>query len=135
MKDKSTAGVLAILLGGIGVHKFYLGSMGLGVLYVAFCWTGIPAIAGLIEGIMYLTMDQQSFDMRYNQLAFPMQMYTPMLQAPPPPPQNIVVNVAQTGAQAGGDVATQLKALHELKLAGALTEDEFAAQKKKLLGG
>lgn len=54
VKSKVAAGILAILLGGIGVHKFYLGKVGMGILYLCFCWTGIPAVLGLIEGIMYL---------------------------------------------------------------------------------
>ncbi|HEY3434303.1 MAG TPA: SHOCT domain-containing protein [Solirubrobacterales bacterium] len=47
-------------------------------------------------------------------------------QAPPPPPQ----------AAAGGEssVIDQLKELGELKAQGILTEEEFAAQKAKLLG-
>ena len=50
VKSKTTAGVLAILLGGIGVHKFYLGKIGMGILYLLFCWTGIPAVIGLFFG-------------------------------------------------------------------------------------
>ena len=44
--------VLAILLGDIGVHKFYAGKIGLGIVYLIFCWTAIPAVIGLIEGII-----------------------------------------------------------------------------------
>ena len=54
IKSKVAAGILAILLGGIGVHKFYLGKVRMGILYLCFCWTGIPAVLGLIEGIMHL---------------------------------------------------------------------------------
>ena len=32
MKSKVTAGVLAIVLGGLGIHKFYLGKIGMGIL-------------------------------------------------------------------------------------------------------
>jgi TM2 domain-containing membrane protein YozV len=64
-KDRTTAGILAILLGGIGVHKFYLNETGMGVLYLCFCWTFIPAIAGLIEGILYLTKSDAEFQRRY----------------------------------------------------------------------
>ena len=60
-KDKTTAGLLAILLGGIGAHKFYLGKTGQGILYLIFCWTYIPGIIGLIEGIKYLTKNERDF--------------------------------------------------------------------------
>lgn len=48
-KTPSTAVLLALFLGGLGVHKFYMGQTGLGILYLIFCWTYIPAIVGLIE--------------------------------------------------------------------------------------
>ena len=60
-KSRIAAGILGILLGGIGVHKFYLNKVGLGILYVLFCWTAIPAIIGLVEGIIYLTQDDVTF--------------------------------------------------------------------------
>ena len=44
--------LLAVLLGGIGAHKFYCGKIGIGILYLVFCWTGIPEISGLTEGIL-----------------------------------------------------------------------------------
>jgi TM2 domain-containing membrane protein YozV len=65
-KSKVAAGVLALLLGGLGAHKFYLGSVGLGFLYLIFFWTGLPAIVGLIEGIIYLTMSDQEFEYKYG---------------------------------------------------------------------
>ena len=34
MKDKTTAAILAFFLGGFGVHKFYLGESGLGIIYL-----------------------------------------------------------------------------------------------------
>nr|WP_269845493.1 TM2 domain-containing protein [Halopenitus persicus] len=64
-KDRSTAGILAILLGGIGAHKFYLGETGMGLLYLCFSWTFIPAIIGLIEGILYLTKSDEEFQRQY----------------------------------------------------------------------
>ncbi len=64
-KSKIVAGILAILLGGLGVHKFYLGRVGLGVLYLLFFWTYIPAIVGVIEGIIYLTSSDENFYNRY----------------------------------------------------------------------
>jgi TM2 domain-containing membrane protein YozV len=58
---------LALLLGGIGIHKFYLGRTGKGFLYLIFCWTYIPAIIGLIEGTVYLTssLSDKEFTAKY----------------------------------------------------------------------
>jgi TM2 domain-containing membrane protein YozV len=65
-KTKMLAGILGLLLGGLGVHKFYLGSYGWGILYILSCWTFIPAIVGGVEGIIFLCMAQEHFDLRYN---------------------------------------------------------------------
>lgn len=48
-KNPTTAVLLALFLGGLGAHKFYLGKIGLGVLYFLFSWTTIPAIVAFIE--------------------------------------------------------------------------------------
>ncbi|MHB1606306.1 MAG: TM2 domain-containing protein [Leptospirales bacterium] len=56
MKNRAAAGIFAILLGGFGDHKFDLDQVGMGALCPLFCWTFIPAIVGLIEGILYLTL-------------------------------------------------------------------------------
>jgi TM2 domain-containing membrane protein YozV len=60
-KSRVTAGLLGILLGGLGIHKFYLNKVGLGVLFILFSWTLIPSLIGLIEGIIYLTQDDYTF--------------------------------------------------------------------------
>lgn len=65
-KNKVVAGVLALFLGGIGVHKFYLGKGFQGLLYLVFCWTFIPAIFGLVEGLNYLLMSEKTFFARYG---------------------------------------------------------------------
>ena len=48
-KSATVALVLTIFLGGLGIHKFYLGKTVLGILYLVFCWTGIPSIIALVE--------------------------------------------------------------------------------------
>ena len=65
-KDRVMAAVLAFFLGGIGAHRFYLGQVAAGILYLVFCWTMIPALIALIEGITYLSMSDESFDRQYN---------------------------------------------------------------------
>lgn len=64
VKSKVAAGVLAIFLGGLGIHKFYLGKIGMGILYLVFCWTYIPAIVGFIEGIVYLCSNDENFQLK-----------------------------------------------------------------------
>lgn len=58
--------LFALILGGVGIHKFYLGRVGQGILYLLFCWTFIPAVIGFIEGIIYLTMSDALFEERYG---------------------------------------------------------------------
>lgn len=46
--------LLALFLGGIGIHKFYAGKTVAGILYILFCWTFIPAIIAFFEFIIGL---------------------------------------------------------------------------------
>ncbi len=61
------AGILAILLGAFGVHKFYLGYTKEGVIHLAItlvtCGIAaiVPSVIGLVEGIMYLTKSDEEF--------------------------------------------------------------------------
>ena len=48
-RDEVVGVLLALFLGCFGIHHFYLGRVGLGILYCCFSWTGIPAILGFIE--------------------------------------------------------------------------------------
>lgn len=66
MKKREIAALFAFLLGGLGVHKFYLNQIVLGIVYLIFCWTFIPALIGLIEGIILLTMSDAEFYNKYN---------------------------------------------------------------------
>lgn len=65
LKSRWTAAILAFFLGGFGVHKFYVGRSGLGLLYFLFCWTLIPAFVGLLEALSYLSFrDDEDFTRR-----------------------------------------------------------------------
>lgn len=65
MKSNVAAGLLGILVGGLGIHKFYNGQILAGIFYILFCWTGIPAIIGFIEGIIYLC-DADGYNRKFN---------------------------------------------------------------------
>jgi TM2 domain-containing membrane protein YozV len=60
---KLPAGILGILLGGFGVHRFYLGDVSGGLLriLITFLTCGMGSIIGFIEGIIYLTKSDQEF--------------------------------------------------------------------------
>lgn len=77
-KNKTAAGLLAIFLGGLGIHKFYLGFTGSGLVYLLVNTVGllltwvllfIPnivlGIIALIEGIIYLTKTDEDFEQTY----------------------------------------------------------------------
>jgi len=64
---KLTAGVLAILFGSLGIHKFILGYKGTGLimLLVTLLTCGLGAsvmgVIALVEGIIYLTKSDEEF--------------------------------------------------------------------------
>jgi TM2 domain-containing membrane protein YozV len=77
-KNKVAAGLLAIFLGSLGIHKFYLGFTGPGLVYllintIGFAITGvllcipnmILGMMALIEGIIYLTRSDEEFEQLY----------------------------------------------------------------------
>ncbi len=65
-KSRIAAALLAFFLGGFGIHKFYLGQTGWGVVYLLFCWTLIPAIAAFVEVIILITMSDARFAEKYG---------------------------------------------------------------------
>lgn len=52
--------LLALFLGGIGAHDFYVGKTGKGLIKLAFCWTGIPAFVAIFN-IIGALMNKQNF--------------------------------------------------------------------------
>jgi TM2 domain-containing membrane protein YozV len=74
-KSKVAAGLLAILLGGLGIHKFYLGYTGAGVIMLllfifGFILLALPTVVisviALVEGIIYLTKTDEEFYQTYE---------------------------------------------------------------------
>ena len=162
MKDKNIAAIMAFFFGWMGAHKFYLGQIGSGVVYLAFSWTAIPLFVSFIEFIILALMDKDEFHRRYNgnhtlgpghvvvNMLPPAQNYYPPPQPPPGYPQQ---GYPQQGypqpavypypAPGTGpvpqvppqqvDIVARLEKLNELRIAGLLTDEEFAQQKARIL--
>jgi len=72
-KDKTVAGILGILLGAFGAHKFYLGYTAQAIIMLVISLAGaciavgplIVGLIGLIEGIIYLTKTDEVFQDTY----------------------------------------------------------------------
>jgi TM2 domain-containing membrane protein YozV len=66
-EKKVVAGILAILLGGLAIHKFYLGYTKEGIIQIVItiCTCGMGSIIALIEGIIYLTKSDEDFVATY----------------------------------------------------------------------
>jgi len=77
-KNKVTAGILALLLGGLGIHKFYLGFTGAGLVFLLLNTVGllvtwmllflpnlVLGIIAFVEGIIYLTKSDEEFEQLY----------------------------------------------------------------------
>jgi TM2 domain-containing membrane protein YozV len=70
---KIAAGILGIVIGGLGIHKFILGYQKEGLIMllisVLSCFTlaGVMHVIGIVEGIMYLTKTDEDFVRTYIQ--------------------------------------------------------------------
>jgi TM2 domain-containing membrane protein YozV len=105
MKSRSTAAILALFLGGFGVHKFYLGQAIFGILYLIFCWTFIPAIIAGIEFFILLLMSDHDFDRRFN----------------------------GTGGESSKDKMQALAELKNLLDTGIITSTEYELKRSKMI--
>lgn len=201
MKDKNIAAILAFFFGWMGAHKFYLGQIGSGVVYLAFSWTAIPLFVSFIEFIILALMDKDEFQRRFNgshtlaaspvivNMLPPAPNFYPPAQQPAPgyppgmypqggypqagypqpyPPGVYPPGVYPQGMYPQGsypqgsypqpyppgvypqpapgtgpfaavpqqpqlDVVGRLEKLNELRIAGLLTDEEFAQQKARIL--
>lgn len=68
-KNKIVTALLALFLGGFGIHRFYLGHIALGFLYLVFCWTLIPGLIAFIEFFYFLLISDEDFSIKYGQLS------------------------------------------------------------------
>jgi TM2 domain-containing membrane protein YozV len=68
MKNRGIAIVLALFLGGFGIHKFYLGQVKTGMTYLLFCWTGIPLILSIFDFFVLLFTGNKKFHKKYDEV-------------------------------------------------------------------
>lgn len=116
MKEKNTAWILALLLWWLGAHKFYLWASWLWILYLLFCWTFIPSIVALIEGISYFSMSEDAFNKKYNK------------------GHKTEHKVANTTTKHNdSNKYDDLAKIKKLKDDKAITDEEFEKEKKKIM--
>jgi TM2 domain-containing membrane protein YozV len=66
MKIRNIAILLAIFLGGLGVHRFYLKQWKYGLAYLLFCWTLVPFILGIIDAFIWAFGSTENWDLKFN---------------------------------------------------------------------
>lgn len=108
MRTKTGAILWCFFLGGFGAHKFYLGQTGWGIVYLLFCWTGIPSFAAFIELIMLIVMSDTDFNRKFNG----------------------VTNQATASVRDSTAALGDLKRLYD---DGIITAEEYEEKRKKLL--
>lgn len=89
-RDEVVGVFLAIFLGSFGLHHFYLRRNGLGILYLLFSWTGIPAILGFIEAFLMPGRVRSYNAMQANYIAGQIRATSP-ISAPPTASRTTIV--------------------------------------------
>ena len=65
-RHRRVAAVLAFTLGWVGAHKAYLMRPEQALLSLLFCWTLVPALLSIAEGVTYLMMSDEEFARDYD---------------------------------------------------------------------
>jgi len=110
MKNKIVAALICMTLGFIGIHKFYLGQNILGILYLLFCWTGIPALIAFVEFFILLLMPDDDFNLKFNKMT-----------------------IKSGGNISATDATNALANLKKLYDSGVITAEEYEEKRQKLL--
>lgn len=66
MKTRKKTAFIALFLGWLGIHHFYLWNNILGFIYLLFCWTYIPLIISIIESIRFFSITDEEFHNKYK---------------------------------------------------------------------
>jgi TM2 domain-containing membrane protein YozV len=95
-RDEVVGILLALFLGGFGIHHFYLRRTGLGILYACFCWTPFPWVLGFIECFFMPGRVREFNAIQAAGIAAALGIAIPAYA----PPVNVTVNVPMGGAAA-----------------------------------
>lgn len=131
MRNKIIAALLAFFAGAFGVHRFYLGQIGKGFLYLLFSWTLIPSIIAIIDCISFLLMDDERFDRLYNkELYYEEYGGDNLLDSTPR-------YVKRRSERNDGRIkinsqADEIEKLHDLMIRGIISEREFEERKNMI---
>ncbi|NIK74714.1 TM2 domain-containing membrane protein YozV [Thermonema lapsum] len=126
-KNKYIAAALAFFAGNFGAHRFYLNQPLWGVLYLMTC--GLFGIGAIIDAIVFLTMSEKQFDLRYNSND------DYISGSPDKYKQNIAARLKRARDIQPLLVAQQLKDLEQMYEKGTINFEEFEYLKQKLLSG
>jgi TM2 domain-containing membrane protein YozV len=129
LKDRKIAALLALIstvpLLPSGLHKFYLGQLRWGIVYLLLSWTPIPKIASALEAFWYLFQEPEEFDRHFNS---DLQPVTTIDLASVPARSIVTMAPAQVNA-----VADALRQLDQLRQDGLMSEYEFEQKRRQLL--
>jgi len=129
-KSKTVAGILGILVGSLGVHRMYMGYIGIGVLQLVLTLLtlGMAGLWGFIEGVLILVQDdwtdahgrllkgnEKGQDAYYQNIADQLKTAT------------------TTTPASNSNKFKELQELNELKKKGIITQEEFDIQKRRIL--
>lgn len=125
--SKTTLLLLTFFLGGVGAHRFYLGSYLLGTIYLLLFWTGVPGLIALIEFIVFAFISSEKIEEKYDAhgsvalVAFPIIMIS------------IVGILAAVAIPAYTDYLKRVKVAEAIELLGLLrtSTEEYIATRQE----
>jgi TM2 domain-containing membrane protein YozV len=123
-KDKTVAGILGILLGGLGIHRMYMGYVGIGLLQLVLTifTFGLAGLWGFIEGVLILVQDDWT-DSQGRLLKGNEKGQQAYYQG--------ITDELNTPAGSSHKYR-KLSELNELKEKGIITQQEFDIEKRKI---